>query len=617
MHAQAARALEELYEGQTDPISVELAHHYSQAGEGQKAVVYLLKAGDRARLYYAFPEAIAHYSQALRFFQELGEHEQAARTLMKLGLTYNSAGEFERSRQVYQEGFALWQKSGSSFSTGSLPLAPRALQIQASYQLISLDPPLVGDAPSSKVIEQIFSGLVQLNEDLDVVPEIAESWETFRGGQEYCFHLKAGWRWTDGKPITAYDFEYAWKRVLDPKLGSPFLSSLLHLRGAKDFYNGDPSALGVHAVDPLTLSVQLEHPASYFLYLLTLPGFFPVPMQSVETHGSAWSELGRLITNGPFFIESYDTNHGMTLRRNPNYRGQFSGNLERVHICWVEEFREQLRAYETGKLDILGISMFPPKEIVVARQRFAGEYISKASLTTFFIGFDTRRPPFDDVRVRRAFAMAVDREFAANINGMGLALPATGGFIPPGMPGHLPGLALPFQPEAARRLLAEAGYPGGRGFPSIQSCFPKGNFVKALFDEPWRKNLGVDIPLEQFEIKDFLIRRLNDPPHLFGIGWGADYPDPENFLHGNTFLIQTGWKNSEYSDLIEQARLMTNQETRLQSYARAEHILVDEAPILPLLYGRQHWLIKPAVKKFPIAAMGNVQLKDIIILLPP
>jgi oligopeptide transport system substrate-binding protein len=234
------------------------------------------------------------------------------------------------------------------------------------------------------------------------------------------------------------------------------------------------------------------------------------------------------------------------------------------------------------------------------RQRHPGEHILVPELGTFYIGFDVSRSPFDDPRVRRAFVLATDRAKLANVILRGYGSPATGGFVPPGMPGHSAGIGLPYDPGQARQLLAEVGYSGGYGFPVVKALVPEANVPQSKYlRAQWRESLGVDIPWESMEWSLFRDRMDREPPHLFLAAWGADYPDPNNFLRESWFLDRTRWQNKVYNILVEKARRLTDQGERMDLYRQADRILVEEAPIMPLIYSRQGLLVKPWVRKYP------------------
>jgi len=469
------------------------------------------------------------------------------------------------------------------------------------------------------VIDQLLSGLVDLNAETDVVPDVARSWDVLEGGRKFVFHLRDDVRWSDGAPVTAGDFEYAWKRVLDPVTDSPNASLLYDLKGARAFHRGEGERgnVGVRALDDLTLIVELEGPTGYLLHLLALTSTYPVPRHVVEVHGEAWTEVGAnstelgIVTNGPFRLDTWQRGQSIVLSRNPEYHGQFTGNLQRVELPLFADPSARLKVYEMDGLDIVGP---PPSEMDRARQGHAGEYISLPRLHTEYVGFNVILPPFDDHRVRRAFVLATDRETLADVIMRGYVSPATGGFVPPGMPGYSAGISLPYDPEQARQLLAEAGYPGGRGFPDVSAwtrsaSLPNIGYLQAQ----WRENLGIEITWETMEWAMYLDRLRKEPPHVFLMGWEADYPDPDNFLRVGLWRERVGWRNEDYARLVEKARRITDQGERMKLYRQADGILVEEAAIMPLYHERLNLLVKPWVIKYPASAIGGPVWKDVII----
>ncbi|HXV44106.1 MAG TPA: AAA family ATPase, partial [Anaerolineae bacterium] len=290
-HREMAAALAELYAGQTEVITVQLAYHYAEAGQSDQAIDYLLAAGDKARGLYAHQEAADFYQRALLFLKEQGAagRERAAQTLMKLGLTYHMAFDFHQAHRSYEAGFALWQWAG--ISRAPLPPAPHALRLIHSDEPSTLDPSEAGDGRSVNVVDQLFSGLVAMSPELDIMPEIARSWEVLEGGRNYIFHLRDDVTWSDGQPLTAEDFVYGWQQVLHPTHHSSLASLLYDLRGAQAFHRGeiaDPHSLGVRALDPTTLLVELEQPTGYFPHLLANNVTYPLPRHMLEQHGPAW-----------------------------------------------------------------------------------------------------------------------------------------------------------------------------------------------------------------------------------------------------------------------------------------------------------------------------------------
>jgi ABC-type oligopeptide transport system substrate-binding subunit len=488
---------------------------------------------------------------------------------------------------------------------------------------MSLDPALAGESAAVAVIEQLFSGLVERNAEMDIVPAVARTWEVLDGGRTYIFHLRDDVRWSDGVPLTAEDFVYAWRRVLDPATASPVTELLLDIKGAEAFARGellDPEQVGIRARDAQTLVVELEAPVGYFLDMLAQSAAYPVPRHAVEAHGRSWSEADRLVVNGPFRLERWLPGHSMLLARNPNYYGRFAGNVEQILLSLNLESPAQLKLYETDRLDVVGLAS---AELEHARRQHDAEYVSWPSLTTGTLGFDVMRPPFDDPRLRRAFVLAADREALTSFDSYDV--PATGGFIPPGMPGHSPEIGLPYDPEQARRLMAEAGYPGGAGFPLITILAPAFPRIQTICDhlqQQWQETLGVTIAWrEVLERVDWqlIVRTLYETPrehagaYVYIGGWAADYPDPDSFLRVGLAERWTGWRHDGYALLVEQARRSADQRARMEMYRQADRIVIEEALIMPLTYARTHRLLKPWVKKYPTSPIRDWFWKDVII----
>jgi ABC-type oligopeptide transport system substrate-binding subunit len=607
LHRRAAAAIEAR---RPDDFEA-LAYHYNRAGRAEEATTYLLLAGDRARGLYAHQEAIDHYQQALELLKKQaegsgspeGELEQAARTLMKLGLTYHNAFDFQASRQAYQEGFVLWQRAAEAQRepAGLAPPAPHALRVTA-FEPATLSPGVAMDLPTGVMQDQLFSGLVEISPDMSVNPDVAHSWEVLDGGRKYVFHLRDDVVWSDGVAVTAGDFEYALKRALAPGRQWRPVELLFDIQGARAYHQGeetDPDQVGVRAVDDLTLVIELEEPTSYILYVLAFSPMFPVPRHVVQDHGTDWEHPEHLVTNGPFRLASWERGKSMVLERNPTYHGRSTGNLQRVECTFLSgQTGSLLHLYQEDGLDVYGD--LSPAELSRARQRHAGEYVSGPRLSLDFVGFDVSRPPFDDRRVRRAFTLATDRETLADVTLRGYANPATGGFVPLGMPGHSPGIGLPYDPEAARRLLAEAGYPGGRGFPAIDCIArddPGHDLMSAHLGAQWREILGIELAWEEVEWARFPDRMSANTPHLWVVGYWADYPDPDDYLRV-VWWLPHGWRNPTYDRLVDDARRVLDQQERLGLYQQADRILVEEAPVLPLCYARVHMLVKPWVRKY-------------------
>jgi ABC-type oligopeptide transport system substrate-binding subunit/DNA-binding SARP family transcriptional activator/tetratricopeptide (TPR) repeat protein len=620
-HQEIAETLEKLYQEDIASVAAPLARHYRKAGIIEKAVEYLLQAGDQARSLYAHQEAIDHYRQALAYLKEMDATEQTARTLMKLYLVYHSSFDFQRAQQALEEYNALWQRLAERNLMQNLPPA------QSPYRLPTLkvptfDPGLCETIFELEMVKELFCGLAGWSEDQTVIPLAAKHWEALDGGRRYVFHLRQDLLWSDGEPVTAGDFEFAWKRVLDPATRSSTANLLYDILGAKDFNQGrvaDAGAVGVTASDPHTLVVELEEPCSYFPYILGDPSAFAVPKHVVERYGKAWTEPGRIVTSGAFQLESWDQPPGKTIHftRNPRYFGKYRGNIERVTLAFYQNELDMYQAFVAGELDSAEFLLPQLQQKEWKHFQEVGQLHISSLPFVDAIYFMTDCPPFDNPDLRRALALATDRErLAREVENK---LPATGGYIPPSLPGHSAHAGLPYDPEQAQRILAAAGYPQGRGFPPVRLLIEivgleKGdNLVFAFLQDMWKENLGVTIQkcrqdpaARQFEVgQEF---------HFFFIGWFADYPDPASFLQTNYLVDQSHWQNPVFDALIEEGRRTFDQVQRVDLYRRADRILTEEAVVLPLFYGHIYELRQPWVHKPPGSSIHSLQWKDITLM---
>jgi oligopeptide transport system substrate-binding protein len=449
------------------------------------------------------------------------------------------------------------------------------------------------------------------------MPEVAKSWDVSEGGGRYVFHLRDDVYWSDGRPVTAEDFVYASRRILHPAVQSPSAGLLFDIKGAEAFNRGeisDPDKLGVRAINPETLLVETEGPTGCLPQLLAQVSFFPLPRHVVERFGSAWTDAANIVTNGPFKLEHYQPGQIIVLTRNPRYRGPTTGNVQRVELYLnITSPADRLAMYETDQLDVVSLHYYY-SDVDRIRQQHASEYFSGPMVYVQYLGFNVTRPPFDDRRVRRAFAMAIDKEALASTLLRGYHFPANGGFIPPTVFGHSPEIGLPYNPESARQLLAEAGYPDGRDFPVIE-YLAKYTYQTEFefFARQWRKNLGIEIEWQTMEWGALLNRLDQNPPHLFRMGWGTDYPDPDNLLRVSSHIRMTRWQNETYASLVEEARRISDHAERIKRYRAADKILMEEAVVVPILYGCKHLLIKPWITKYPTSPVDTNFWKDVVI----
>jgi oligopeptide transport system substrate-binding protein len=480
----------------------------------------------------------------------------------------------------------------------------------------SLDWSLATDHVSFNVIANLMVGLTEFNKELKPAPVIAKSWDVLEGGRKIVFHLRDDVQWNDGQSVRAQDFEYSWKRLLNPKTASEYAYILFDIVNAQEFNEGkiaDPAAVGVEALNDFTLSVRLKHAASYFVAITTFEVTFPQRQDIIEKFESRWAEPENIVTNGPYLLSSWKHENQIELRANPKFfRGRPA--IEKVTMLMVNEKTTALAMYEQGQLDFLDNHSIP----IFEKKRLSGQRGFKRvpQLRGYYYGFITDRKPFDDVRVRKAFSMAVDRNVFPTILHGG-EHPASS-WIPPGLLAHNPRIGVNFNPPEARRLLREAGYPDGKGFPRVVLGYnteEDHKLVAEAVQGMWQRNLGVVVTLENQEWKVYLKKLQNDPPHIFRLGWGADYPDPDNFMKlftsssGNN---STRWKNRRYDQLLEQAAREFDTAKRQKLYDEAQKILCEtDLPIVPLFWTAESTLLSPHYTGLELNSMGRLDLRHV------
>jgi oligopeptide transport system substrate-binding protein len=451
---------------------------------------------------------------------------------------------------------------------------------------------------------------------MGVIPDSAKRWEVLDDGKRYVFHLRDDLYWTDGVQITAKDYEFSWKWLLDPEQDLPAAVVLEDIKNAKAYSQGKVTedCVGIKVTDDFVLEIELERPISYFPHLLTNIVTFPIPRHQFEKHGSAWSNPEHIVTNGPFKLVNWKPREGIILERNLLYPGQFRGNVDRVEITFLANCEDDIiEMYEQDQIDFVRKAFIKQADWERLRRNYASDYISYPQIGFGLIGFDCSCPPFDDVRVRRALTMATDRDQIVNIDLGGYDLPATGGFIPPGMPGHCPNIGLPYDPQESRRLLTESGYTEGRNFPEME-CVSL--YVPQYFDlssgilQHYLNTLGLSIKRRLVGVRWFAENPL---PSLWAVGEVLSILDPIHFLRSYAGGGHPGWKNNEFDKLISQALETTDPKERIKIAQKADEIIVEEAPILPFLYMRTHMMVKPWMRGVPMLPTRRWVLKDIIL----
>lgn len=490
--------------------------------------------------------------------------------------------------------------------------------LQVFRMAVSSEPPtldwnLATDSISIRIIDNLMEGLTQFDHNLNPVPAVAKGWKVSTDGKIYTFYLRDDVSWSDGKRVTAHDFEYSWKRLLNPATAAEYAYFLYDVENAYENNSGqlkDPSLVGVKAINDTTLEVRLRRPVVYFPSITTFTVTFPLRKDIVERYGDQWTEPTHIVTNGPFLLKKWWHEYSLTLIANKNY---FKGRprLNEIRFYVIGENNTALTLYETGGLDIVSL---PP--LAIPHYKDSSEYIHHPFLRGYYYGFNVEKPPFNDRRVRQAFSMAIDRRAFPEIL-KGGEMPASS-WIPHGMFAYNQSIGLGFDPNGARVLLKEAGYPDGKGFPDVTAVFstnPENLLIAQNLQAQWKENLSIHVKLDNLEWKVFLKMLQTNTPSIFRLGWGADYPDPDNFM--NLFTSTSGnnrtqWKNREYDRVVEEAAMEQDSENRQRLYDRAQDILTEEdVPIMPLFQNAQNLLVKPYVKGFRPNAMDIIYLKDV------
>lgn len=499
----------------------------------------------------------------------------------------------------------------------------QVLHRSIGHELADLDPALATQISGYHVLSAIFEGLVSEDPvDLHPVPGVAESWELSSDGRSYTFHLRKNARWSNGDPVTAIDFVLSYKRVLSPSLGAENASQLFLVRGAEEFHksaNGDFSQVGFEAPDAHTFRIVLVKPTLHFLTMLNQPVWFPVHVASiartgpVTSRGTPWTRPGRLVGNGPFVLKEWSVNHRIVVAKSPSYWDAATVRLSEIHF-YPFDIETEERAFRAGQLHMT--DALPPSKVDLYRTK-KPEYLRiDPLLGTYFYRLNTKLPSLASPLVRQALSLAVDRQKIVSQILRGGQMPAFS-FTPPGMAGYAPPIGLSYDPEKARRLLAEAGYAEGKGLPTLDLVFNSSEshrLIAEAVQEMWRINLGVKVRLLNMENTSVLAARSSGDYQLLRSSWTADYADPQNFLglwttdSGNNF---TGWSSPRYDALLEKATAQTRQSERLASLREAEALMLAESPVIPIYHYTHVFLLQPSVRGWNPTAIDHHPYKHV------
>ena len=463
----------------------------------------------------------------------------------------------------------------------------------------TLDPHIMTGVPEHRLATALFEGLVTHHpETLEAVPGVAERWEISPDGLTYTFHLRKDAKWSDGKWVNTADFVASWQRALTPATACQYAYMLYPIAGAEAFNKGKGpwEQVGVVAKDPHTLVVKLGAPCAYFLDLCAFETLMPVRVDVIAAHGDRWSRAEHMVCNGPFKLAEWLPSQRITMLKNEHYWDRDFVKLEKVVALPYEDLETAFKLFQQGQCD--WNTAVPAAKIDELKRM--PEYYATPYLGSYFYRINVTKPPMNDVRVRKALSLAVDREVITRDILKAGQIPAS--WFCPKLPGYEPAKGLGFDREQARKLLAEAGYPGGKGFPELELLYNTNEAHKQVAEvvaQQWKEALGITVSLRNTEWKVYLddVQRLNY--QIARAGWIGDYTDPNTFMDmfvtggGNN---QTGWSNARYDELIALAAKEVDRQKRAALLREAEQLLVEkELPILPIYIYVNQGLLRDTV----------------------
>ncbi|OEH55989.1 MULTISPECIES: peptide ABC transporter substrate-binding protein [Oceanobacillus] len=470
----------------------------------------------------------------------------------------------------------------------------KVLRLNNGVEPTSLDPSIGFDQVSWDPLNNLMEGLTRLDQDHVAGPGVAENWDISEDGLTYTFHLREDANWSNGDPVVAEDFVYAWKYMLDPENASSAAFLAYFIEGAEAFNNGEGSAddVKITAVDEKTLEVVLEAPTGFFLDVLTNPAFFPVNHKVAEENAEWHAEADSFVANGPFLLESWDHDSEMVFAKNTEYWDADAVNLDKIHFAMVNDTNTQYQMFETGELDTASIPPEMSDELIDGDNVFIGDYGGLE-----FFRFNITEEPFQNKNIRKAFAYAINREDIATYVVKNGVEPAYG-FVSPGFTtpdggdfrdenGNL----VEFDPDTAKEFLEQGMEEEGYSeLPSIVLSYNTSDTNKAVAESIQNmlsENLGVEVTLENQEWNVFAEAQQNLELQLSRSSFINDYNDPVNFLESfitDSYMNRTGWSNDEYDELIEKGKTETDEEQRYEYLYEAERLLAEEMVAMPIRY---------------------------------
>ncbi|WP_421617236.1 peptide ABC transporter substrate-binding protein [Brevibacillus sp. TJ4] len=511
------------------------------------------------------------------------------------------------------------EQAGQSGSNAESPVeGPKELRLNLHSEPPTADPGLSEDSTSGTIIRATFEGLTRTGEDGQVHEAAAESIEVSEDGTVYTFKLRDA-KWSNGDPVTAGDFEYAWKRVLDPATAANYAYQLYYIKNGEAYNKGQATRddVGVKALDDKTLQVTLENPTPFFTELTAFYTYYPVNQKVVEANENWAAEAATHVGNGPFKMTEWKHKNKIVMEKNDQYWDKDSVNLTKIEFTMIEDENTELSMFENGDLDWAGAPMSQLPTDAIPALADSGRMHTMPIAGTYWYKFNTEQAPFNNAKIRKAFAYAIDRQsLIDNILQAG-QIPAMGA-VPPSMVLNKDGYFKDNDVETAKKLLEEGMKEEGlTSLPPVTLSYNTSETHKKIAEaiqDQWKQNLGVDVTLENKEWKVF-IEDLHQGSYQIGrMGWLGDFNDPINFLElykdkkgGNN---DTNWENPQYQELLNQSALERDPEKRKQILAQAEQILMDEMPIMPIYFYTNSWVQNEKVTGVVVDGLGNIDLKN-------
>lgn len=502
--------------------------------------------------------------------------------------------------------------------------AAKILRVGNGGEPAALDPQITTGVGEFRITSALLEGLVtDAPGGNGVAPGVAASWETSADKLVWTFHLRPEARWSNGDPVVAGDFLRSYRRMLTPAIAADYAYRLFDVVGAEDFNAGrltDFAQTGFAAPDDHTLVLRLRHPVPFLLESLKHHAWFPLHLGSIARHGdpfsrgnSDWTRPGEFVGNGPFVLSAWLPGQKITVTRNPRYWDAANVKLDGIEFHAIDDTDAEERAFRTGRLDVT--YSLPLARTDAYRRDQPGLLRIDPYYGTYFYRVNIAKPPLNDVRVRRALALAVDRASICEHLLRAGQEPAL--VFTPDSPGYHPRARLDGDPDEARRLLAEAGYPGGKGFPRIELLYNTLDSHKQVAEAVqamWKRELGVDLALRNEEWKVYLESVNGGDYQLARAGWIGDFPDPHTFLDlwatggGNN---RTGYSDPEYDRLLGSALSAPDEAARMEIYQRLDALLARDAPVIPLYFYKRVYLLSPKVRGWEPDVLDNRAWKNI------